>query len=131
MNQFHGQEVLVALASHFHDVGDVGVLEQGRDAGLVEEHLDEFARVRQVRQDALDHHRRLESGQLSVRGQVHLGHATDGNSFDDVVTAEQHAAAQLADGRRQNLGGFIPIRLVDSAFVAGAHSAPRESRHKA
>ncbi|EPX58691.1 hypothetical protein D187_003889 [Cystobacter fuscus DSM 2262] len=81
----HGDEVgAVGLPELVH-LGDVGVVELGGDERFVAEHLDEFRVLRQVRQDALDHHVLGEPLDAPLAREPHLGHAASGELLDELV----------------------------------------------
>lgn len=70
------EELVVGLAGDI-DVHQVGMLQRGRDARLVEEHGEELVALGQLRQDALDHHVLLEPARPRHAREIDLGHAAD------------------------------------------------------
>jgi len=72
----HGEEVVLTRLTDVVDVDDVGMLEVGRDASLVEEHADEVLVCPQVRQDPLEHDDFLEALDPRALGEEDLGHAS-------------------------------------------------------
>jgi len=57
------------------DVDDVGVVEQGADPRLVEEHVDDPDVGREVRLEPLDHDLLVEPGHRGLAREIDLGHA--------------------------------------------------------
>ncbi len=98
---FHRVEVLVRVVADLDETNDIGVLELGRDAGLLHEHRCEVGVLSQVRVDALegDNVRGAVSG---VRlGEVEFGHATDREAPDDLIRTQPASGRQWADIDRE------------------------------
>ncbi len=103
----HGDEVLSLEHADVVDVGDVRVVQRGRDASLVEEHLDEVGVLRQVGKDALDDDQLLEAGHRALDAEEELGHATEREPADEGVLAE--ALRHLLFGELGRAGGVVSL----------------------
>ena len=57
------------------DVDDVGMAQVRSDAGLVEKHRGKLTLLRQVGQDALEHHQLFKAAVAGLFGQENFGHA--------------------------------------------------------
>src|SRR4051794_15661062 len=78
LHVFHDEEELAVRRDDVQGLDDVGVLDPGDEAGLVEEHRDEARVARMVRMEALDgdspyeaagaHHAPVVDGRHSSRG---------------------------------------------------------------
>ena len=79
--------VLVDLAE-VEDLPDVAVRQLHRDARLVDEHLDEVGILAVPRMQPLDREDLLEPAQTGCLGLEDLGHATDGDAFEEDVSAK-------------------------------------------
>jgi len=88
VHELHGDVVGAADLTQVVDLRDVRVVEVGRDAGLVQEHLDELGVVRQVREDPLDHQVPLEALDARLPRQPHLGHPARGELLQQHVFPE-------------------------------------------
>ena len=70
------------------DVDNSRVLEQCRDAGLVQEHVDELTLLGEVRVNRLYDHQLSEVVVAHLAREEHLGHSAHGDSCDQLVLAE-------------------------------------------
>ena len=86
-------EVLALLGDpEVVDLHDVAVRERRVDARLGQQHGHEPLVGDQVGLDALDRHQLLEALGADDAALVHLGHAADGDAFEQLVLAELHWA---------------------------------------
>ena len=84
------------LAAHLAEVEHLDDLRVGQLRGqlrLVDEHRDEVRVGRQVRQDPLDDQDLLEAVRRADLGAKHLGHAADGQPFEQRVAAKGRGRA--------------------------------------
>ena len=84
----HRDEVLLVDRPQLEDLDDVGVVEAGRQLGLLDEHARELGVVGEVRQDALDHEHALEPGGTLDAALEDVGHAAAADAFEQRVFAE-------------------------------------------
>ena len=81
----HDHEQLARVTSQLVHMHHVAVLNARHDARLVEKHVDETARPRQMRQDAFEHNRSLEAARTHQTAQQDFGHATGGEVPHDLI----------------------------------------------
>ena len=84
----HRQEVVSVDGAEVVDLNDRRVAEQRADARLLDEHLDEARRARQLGEDPLDDERARESLHPGQHGAEHLGHSTGVDLIEQHVTPE-------------------------------------------
>ena len=70
----HRDEVAAGRLSEIVDVDHVGVLDQGRDPRLVEQHVDERLLACEVFVDQLDDYEFFEAGRTTLQGELDLCH---------------------------------------------------------
>ena len=91
----HGDPVGVVVLAEIEDLGDVRVVDAGRDPRLIEEHVDELIVLDEVRVDALDGDPLLEAaGPIHAR-QVDARHAADADLVDDAIAPEKEGTGLL------------------------------------
>jgi hypothetical protein len=100
-DQRHGDEIGVVDSTQIINGHDVGMLEQRRDARLLQKELDEAWIPTEVRQDALDDQQALESPSALAR-QEHLGHA---------ATSDGRKQLEFSKRGGQRVRIIIPRRL--------------------
>src|SRR5690606_26811442 len=106
LDVLHGEVIGAALLPELEDLDDVRMRELRREAGLVEEHVDEVLVLRERREDALDDEPLLEAGWSRLAREEDLGHPADGDELLELVLAERLAhRSQLPVGTR---GGRSP-----------------------
>jgi len=84
----HDEVEHVVLLAQVDDARDVEVLDPGRDARFVEEHLPEAVVGRVLRQDRLDGHELLEAVLSTLARDPDAGHAAFGQGAEQLVTVE-------------------------------------------
>ena len=106
----HGDPVGVVVLAEIEDLGDVRVVDAGRDPRLVEEHVDELIVLDQVRVDALDRDHLREAAGAVDPPQVQLGHAAPAELGEELVAAEAHRVIGPAGQRaHRNLPRVRPV----------------------
>ena len=91
----HGDVIRAADLPEVVDVNDVVVVELRGQLRFIDEHLDEFLVVREVRQDLLDRDDLLKSLFSALPRLPHFGHAAGGDLFKEHVRPETHAVSRL------------------------------------
>jgi hypothetical protein len=91
----HREEVAAVPLPDVVDLGDVRVLQRRRQPRLVEEHADEVAVLRELRQDALEDHDLLEALDAARTRQVQLGHPATRESAQELVAPQCRSRGQL------------------------------------
>ncbi|MCC6337269.1 MAG: hypothetical protein IT380_25150, partial [Myxococcales bacterium] len=81
-DELHGQVELAGrlVAPEVEDLADVGVVQRGGDARLVEEHLHEVLVPADVGEDLLERDELPETARPGEEGEEELGHAPDGDA---------------------------------------------------
>lgn len=97
-HQLHHQEQTVGAAVDVDGADHVRVADASRQAGLVQEHGDEFLIVRDVRMHQLDRDQTLEAAFATDPAQIDRRHAPFRNR------AQQLVAAELPSHARQDSG---------------------------
>ena len=87
LDVLHDQEEALFVLLDVEGGDDVGVPDARREAGLVEEHVDEIGLGRQVRVHGLDGDQPLEAARAERAAEAHLGHPARGDDADDLVAA--------------------------------------------
>src|SRR5262249_1977497 len=113
------------------DARDVGVRDERRDLGLVDEHLDEVVVGRQVRQDALHRDQVRVTVAIEGLGAEDLGHAAEGDAIHEVIAAElmgpRHAPRYHCEGPPRVLTRpvmrSVPILLALVAIACSTSAA--------
>ncbi len=95
VHPLHRDEGRAVEVPQLEELDDARVVQRRRDARLVEEHADELGLLREVREDALEHHHAVAA---RVLGEEQLRHAADGEPLEQQVRAEGDGA--LGTGRR-------------------------------
>ncbi len=88
LHQLHDEEVVLAVVADLDDANDVRVIEQRREARLVEEHANELRVRREVRQDPLDDDEGAKAGNVAGQRQIDLRHAARREASNDLVAPE-------------------------------------------
>ena len=96
VDELHDDEVGVVGVADVEDLDDVGVLEEQRQARLVQEHGDELRVLGQRGQDALDGDVLAEALQGLGDALEDLGHAAGGYLVRDSITAIRHRVGRQA-----------------------------------
>ena len=84
----HGQEVAAVDLAEVVDLDDVRVVEEGADARLVDEHLDELRSRALLLEDALDDEDALEPLQPVRHRPVDLRHPSPADELEQDVSPE-------------------------------------------
>ena len=77
MDVLHREEELAVVDADVVDLRDVRVLQRRGEPRFVDEHRDEAAVARELRQDPFDHDQLLEAFDPDRARQIELGHAAD------------------------------------------------------
>ena len=123
LDPLHDDEEHAVLFAEVEDLGDVGVMDLGRELGFGEEHLLELVVVRERRQHRFDGDELLEAARaLHPRCPDH-GHSAARHGQEELVAAERMARANIAERSHRNL------RLADvSAKLKRPDSASAKAR---
>jgi hypothetical protein len=87
LDVFHDQEEPLFVLLDVEGGDHVGVTDARREAGLVEEHVDEVGLGGEVRVHRLDGDEPLEAARAESAAETHLGHPARGDDADDLVAA--------------------------------------------
>jgi hypothetical protein len=115
LDVLHGEIEDVVLLTKVEDLGDVQVLDAGRDACLVEEHLLEAQIRRELRQDRLDRYELLEPVLAALARHPNAGHSALGDRAEQLVAIELVA-------RREWRGDGYDARHCFVASLARLHA---------
>ena len=116
------EEALVDL-SELEDLNQVRVREQAAELRLVDEHLDERAVLREVREHPLDHQRALESLRPERDREEHLRHPSHADPIEQIVLPER-----LRSGERTRLTADLHGDHRRPISVRRATPSPIETR---
>ncbi len=94
VDELHRDEEALLELPELVDVDDVRVREPRRVARLVEEHLDELARVGEVREDALHRDAPVEALDAALPREEHLGHAAAREPLAEHVLTKRNAGGR-------------------------------------
>jgi hypothetical protein len=86
--KIHDDEELVALLPELVDVDEIRMVKVGDDARFVEEHVDDRAIEREVREDPLDDDGPLEAVRTAQPAKQDLRHSADGEPAHDLVAPD-------------------------------------------
>ncbi len=88
MHVLHRDVVGALDLSEVVDLRDVGVVQEGGDPRLVEEHVNELFLLREVRKNSLHHHLLLEAHHSPLACEVDLAHPAGGELLDQFIATE-------------------------------------------
>ena len=80
---------LSSTLSELEDLNEVRVRQQAAQLGLVDEHLNERAILREMREHPLDHQRALESLRAARDAREDLRHSAGADPIEKVVLPER------------------------------------------
>jgi len=133
----HGDEARLIERAELEDGGDVGVVDQGGEARLVEEHVHELLLVHQVLVDLLDGQQLLELLGALQASQVQRGHAAAAH-LDEQLVAPEAAPRDALVGLGLAIGLVSLVNLVNlvsrewrAARARGARCTGTRSRRPA
>ena len=81
LHVLHRDEEALIDGAELEDLDEVRMRQQAAQLGLVDEHLDERAILRQMREHPLDHERALEAFRPHRHRAEHLRHPASADSF--------------------------------------------------
>ena len=134
LDVLHHEVVLLVLDADLEDRNDVRVVEAGREARLVEEHLDEVLLLGEVRVQPFDRDETLETRDADEAREVDGGHASGRELRDELESVEPFSLAgdgeNLRHGRSYMLARPPDIRQICGATTHGfvgfsARKSPR------
>ena len=128
VQELHHHEHAVWPAIDVEDLDDVGVLERGREPGLVEEHPHHRLLAGEVAVQALDHHPLGEAAQAGGPGQEHLGHPAARHRPEELVAPELRRRGGHRAIGRQEVGVVRDDRVHPITLPRGGRPPRRRSR---
>ncbi len=93
VHELHHDEMCATTLPDIEDLHALRVAQVGAEPCLVEEHIDELAIGRELRENALDRHllpKALHAGTLSS---IHLGHSAGRDALDHLIALLVHGTA--------------------------------------
>ena len=139
-DELHHDEVGVLVLPEVEDLGDVDVVQQDRELGLVHQHVEEVRILGVARVDDLDGHELLEATETARLAYIDLRHPAYGQAAQQAVLTERPGEIHGSPARLGVLEDQTRLSPSPPSIVGGSHGlqvpraavagdAPRHPRH--